>query len=66
MSLEHWQDELQLERLIEEIAEEKGLDEDFVADHLEDFFSKELTYNQENDILEHGIEQWRENKGDIL
>lgn len=45
-------DELQLERLIEEIAEEKELDEDYVAEHLEDFFGKDLTFNQENDILE--------------
>ena len=55
-------DELQLERLIEEIAEEKGLDEDFVADHLEDFFGKELTFNQENDILESGMEEFYERR----
>ena len=51
MSLD-WQKELQLERLIEEIAEERGLDEDYVAEHLEAFFSKDLTFNQENYILE--------------
>ena len=40
------------------IFEEKGLDEDVVADHLEDIFGKELTFNQENDILESGMEEF--------
>lgn len=57
MSLEHWQDELQLENLIEELAEEHGVTVDYIADLLDKYL-----YKIEDYIIEDGLEQWRETR----
>lgn len=40
MSLENWQDELQLENIIEELAEKHGLTEEYVANNLDEFLKE--------------------------
>lgn len=62
MSLENWQDELQLENQIDELAEEHMVTPEYIADHLDRY----LTDEQEDDIIESGLESWKEKRWKLM